>query len=359
MVLVTSMNAAGGSVIGLGLTALVFAVTAFYAVNKLSRFTETWLKKNEFGHVEVTLYALGIGLVVATLGSFLGLSTAIGAYFAGFALSETDSGKTIKKDVAFLRDFFLVFFFVAFGTTLFYDPALHAVVLPTLNELLFMITVAVGLGLIAIAAHSVSLRVFGQLFGIKNEDASLASILLSPLGEFVVIIATVSVAALTGFEAKLISPLGFMLILFTVILFQPMYNLRKWHQKLFSLLPSIVPKPKEENASVIKAHTKYTRKQVKDFALNSFVVLCFAAMAFLLYADLPKFGVPILYSREITGFIGFVFFSSVPFYKAARALKRIFAEIIRVEKRVDYAKLVTNHSIERHLVKKGKKKSNK
>ena len=141
LVFVTSLSATGSTAY-LALTALVFAVAAFFAVYQLSQAVENWLTKNGFGHVEMSLYALGIGMVVATLGSVLGLSTALGAYFAGFALAETRAGHKIKSDINFLRDFFLVFFFVSFGTTIFFSKAANAIVLPSPETLMFFGMVA-------------------------------------------------------------------------------------------------------------------------------------------------------------------------------------------------------------------------
>lgn len=331
LVFVTSLSKQDGSVTQLALASVVFAVSAFYAVYHLSRIVEEWLKKNDFGHTEVTLYALGVGLVVATLASTLGLSTAIGAYFAGFALSETLSGERIKKDVGFLRDFFLVFFFVGFGTSLFYDHALNEVVLPSLQQFGFIAGLSVVLGGCAITAHSVASRTFGPVFGLKPEDSSLMAILLSPLGEFVVIIATVTIAAgvLATTEATLIGPLAFILIITTLIIFQPLYNARELHQKTFGFLPSISATPKKE---AMQQEEQYAKKQLKDAAINFFVVACFAWVTVLLYNDLPKFGVPIVYSREATAFLVFAFFASVPFFKAMRALKRLAKELLTTTK---------------------------
>ncbi len=324
LVFITSMSHVSDSALELGVGAVVFSVGAFYAVNRLSRIVEKWMKSNNFGTTEVTFYALGVGLLVSTLGSILGLSTAIGAYFAGFALSETSSAHKIKKNVGFLRDFFLVFFFVGFGTTLFFDPTTETVVFPAFNEMIFLILLAGGLGILAMTAHSISTRVFGSIFGLSAEDASLSGILLTPLGEFVVIIATVTVGVLSGAEAKLLSPLAFLLILITVIIFQPLYNLRGLHQKLFSFIPRI---PQPIHTTIIKPHTPHTLKQVKSIGVNLFILLCFILVTLLLYKNLPNFHVPILYSREITTLIIFGFFGSYPFLKAAIAFKRLFREL--------------------------------
>ena len=331
LVFITSLSSAGGNAITLAIAALVFAVSAFYAVHNLSRVVERWMRKNGFGHTEITLYALGVGLVVATLASILGLSEAIGAYFAGFALSETDSGHRIKRDVSFLRDFFLVFFFVGFGTTLFFDAAKNALALPSAADLTLMVGIAIGLGVVAITAHSVSTRLFGRFFGLTEEDSTLSAILLSPLGEFVVIIATVTISAkvLGASEAALIGPLAFLLILVTLMMFQPMYNLRGLHLGVFSHLPRFgreqAPGKKE------KKPVSFAQRQLREIGLNIFVVVCFALVTALLYYELPVFGVNIAHARQAIAVIIFAFFASVPFIKALAASRRLLRHLKAVK----------------------------
>jgi len=346
LVFITTLSASEGqSPLLLLLAAIVFAVSAFYGVYRLSKLVEDWLHANGFGHTEMTLFALGIGLIVATLASILGLSTAIGAYFAGFALSETKGAQQIKKDVGFLRDFFLVFFFVGFGTTIFYDSALKAVTFPTPIDLGLLVLLAVLLSICAIIAHSLSTRIFGSIFGLSASDASLSAILLTPLGEFVVIIATVAIAAkvLPISEAKILSPLAFLLIIITLLLFQPMHSFKGLHEKLLSFVPRL-PEPKKK--SDIVPHTDYTIEQAKKAALNIFVILCFAWITVLLYEDLPRFGVPIIYSRQITAFLLFCFFASWPAATAIKALKKILEHALRHERQPKkrFAFVETNHN---------------
>ncbi len=307
----------------LALRAVVFAVAAFYAVYQLSKFVEEWLTKHDYSHTEITLYAVGIGLVVATLASVLGLSTALGAYFAGFALAATQAGNKIKKDINFLRDFFLVFFFVAFGTTIFYNPHAASIILPSIDTLLFFGAVALLLAGLAFIAHTLACALFGPLFGLSRQDSSATAILLLPLGEFVVIIATATTGVLGPEEAALLPIIAFMLILFTVVSFQPLYSRLSLHQKLVSMLPTLFEKkqPKTE----IKPHTSYTMEQAKAVALNAFVVLSIAWVALLLYEELPRFNVPLIYSREITTVIVFGLFAFYPVYNAVRAFRKIFS----------------------------------
>lgn len=329
LVLLTSISKAqsGGAIalLSTAFTALVFAAGVFYAVHYFSRIVESWVKQQGFGQVKMALYAVGVGIIVAALGDYIGLSSSLGAYFAGFALSETSSGKRIKRDIAFLMDFFLVFFFVAFGTTIFYDPVVKRVVLPAFSDLVSIVLVAILLSFITLLGHSFSTRIFGALFGLSSEDATLSAILLFPLGEFLIVIATVVAGMLSVVEAKTVNALAFLLILITLLMFQPAYNMRHLHEKLFSAIPRI-PQPKKK--TVLKANTPYTIRLAKSMAYNLFIVLCLAWLTVLFYYDLPRFGVPIIYSRQITAFLVFAFFASVPFFKAVNAFRKIIRHTI-------------------------------
>lgn len=316
-----------GSIAGLALTALMFAVAVFFAVHYLSRLAEEWLVKNGFGHTEVTLYALGVGLIVAMLGSFLQLSTALGAYFAGFALAETKSGEKIKKDVQFLRDFFLVFFFVAFGTGIFFDKAANVLMIPPTQTLLFFFLLAIVLSIGAFIAHSFVCAIFGPLFGLARKDSSNTAILLLPLGEFVVILATAGAMVLGKGENALISTIASLLIAVTVILFQPLYNLIPLHQRLVGKLPHLFKL--RAPATKIVHHTSQSIKLLRLFALNGFVVLSFAAIIMLFYWQLPDFGIPIHYSRQFTACLIFLFFAFVPAMRAFHSLKHLIGLAIK------------------------------
>jgi CPA2 family monovalent cation:H+ antiporter-2 len=332
LVFLTSFSKTGSDTnpLGLAIAAVVFAVSAFYVVSKVAVMIENWLTKNGFGHTEVTLFSLGIGLIVATLGTILGLSMALGAYFAGFALAETNSGEKIKKDVGFLRDFMLVFFFVAFGTTLFFNTATETVQVPEFGTLVFLLGVAIAVAIGGIIAHSLTTHLFGARFGLTRQDATLMGILLIPLGEFVIIIATSALPALKGTESTLISPIAFMIILITVVLFQPIYNLRELHQKVFSLLPSFFAS--EPKSTSINEHTPYTTGQLRKLAINIFIILCLAWVTVLLYEELPRFNIPIIYSRQITAFLAFIFFASFPAISGLKSIKRILEHALKKER---------------------------
>lgn len=339
LVMITSMHS-GGSAFGLALTAVVFAVSAFFGVHQLSKQVEKWFIANKFGHTEITLYALGVGFVVATLASMIGLSVALGAYFAGFALAETRAGTRIKKDVGFMRDFFLLFFFVGFGTTLFFDPVATVQALPELSAILFYAAIAVVLTVCLVIINFFVFGLLGNFFGLNRDDSSIAAVLLTPLGEFVVIIATTVMVVLPAVEKTLIAPIAFMLILVSVVVFQPLHNLLPLHQKLIAKLPVLFKRKIKK--SVLPPHTAYSMKQLQLIAINGVVLLCFALMTLILYNELPRFGIPILYSRQITASLIFLAFAFFPAYRLLRAVKNLLTFSHRFLKKHEFKDLFKN-----------------
>jgi hypothetical protein len=172
----------------------------------------------------------------------------------------------------------------------------------------------------AFVSHLLAVSIFGPRFRISRQNAGTIAILLLPLGEFVIIIASVSSKILQGAESAYVSVLGFLLIAISLILFQPLYS----GSGKIARIVRLIPEPfRMKTAATIRPHTPYTLSLAKKASVNAFVILCFAWMTILLYEQLPRFGVPILFSREVTAFIIFAFFAAVPFRNMLKALKRL------------------------------------
>jgi Kef-type K+ transport system membrane component KefB len=182
---------------------------------------------------------------------------------------------------------------------------------------------AIALAIGALIAHVLSCGFFGHKCGLSVEDSATAAVLLLPLGEFVVIISTAAVKVLQGTEKFVISPLAFLLILITVVAFQPFYNNRKKLEKIIEKFPV----NRKISESTLVPTTTETTKNFQSLAINVFVVLCLAAITIILYEQLPVFGVPIPYGRPGTAILAFVFFSSVPFWNSVKAIKRLWREV--------------------------------
>jgi CPA2 family monovalent cation:H+ antiporter-2 len=322
LVFISSLSSSG-SAVQLGITAVVFAAVSFYAVHRLSGVVERLFERFNLSAIELTLYGLGIGLLVATLGSFLGLSSALGAYFAGFALSELKAGERVKEQLEFLREFFLLFFFVAFGATLFFDSALGIAVLPPFADLLFVLGFTVLLATAAILAHGVSLTMAGPLFGLTNRASSEAAILLTPLGEFVIIIALAAIPLLGKTEATLLSPIAFLLILITLFVFQPLYRRLDLHDRLTRHISAFAPRPMVEEP--VKQYTDEGRHQLHDLGFNLLILVCLSGLTMQLYGAVPELGIPIPNGRIAATGLLFLFFAVVPVRRCVRASRKLFA----------------------------------
>lgn len=66
----------------------------------------------------LVVFAVAWAVSVATLGDWLGFSTEVGAFLAGFALASTPYREAIASSLTGLRDFLLLFFFIELGSQL-------------------------------------------------------------------------------------------------------------------------------------------------------------------------------------------------------------------------------------------------
>src|SRR3989344_7934657 len=219
------------------LNALLFMVGMFFIVSKASRHILNFL--HSLGHGDkMVFYAIGVGVVASYAGVLLGLSSALGAYFAGFALAESAYGERIKKELGFIREFFVLFFFVSFGSTLFYNFELGTAVLPALGTLLPLVAVAIALVVVYVIGSAVAFYLTGTLMGIDKYSSGNIAMLLIPLGEFVIIIANASRPLLDQLAFDSLVTVAFLLIIFTSPITPILYdNNKKITDWFFSLLP--------------------------------------------------------------------------------------------------------------------------
>jgi monovalent cation:H+ antiporter-2, CPA2 family len=140
----------------------------------------------------VTAIALGVGFGCADL---LGLSDALGAFFAGMVVNGSDHSQRAMHDTEPLQDIFAVLFFVAVG--MLFDPSVlvHQPV-----------AIAVLLAVI-IFGKPVAVFLLLRLFGQTAATAGTIAAGLAQIGEFSFILAAM------GVELKLLPQLGQDLIL--------------------------------------------------------------------------------------------------------------------------------------------------
>lgn len=153
--------------IAIGLIFLVFLISSF-----VFRRLMDYLAKNQEA---LFLFGIAWALALATLFNYLGFSLEIGALIAGMSLASSKYSLDLGGKMKPLRDFFIVLFFVFFGSQL-------TSITPTLirDALIFSVFVMFGKPLIVM--------IILTIFGYKKKTNFLASISLAQISEFSLIL---------------------------------------------------------------------------------------------------------------------------------------------------------------------------
>ncbi|MBN9040698.1 MAG: sodium:proton antiporter [Rhizobiales bacterium 62-47] len=133
----------------------------------------------ELFRLAVFAISLGVAFGAATL---FDVSFALGAFFAGMILSESELSQRAANETLPLRDAFAVLFFVSVG--MLFDPAIIVKEPLPLLATLFIILVGKSLAAFAIV----------RLFGHPNSTALTISASLAQIGEFSFILVTLGVS---------------------------------------------------------------------------------------------------------------------------------------------------------------------
>jgi len=154
--------------IGVGLIALIFVISALVLKHFLN-----YLARNQ----EVLfLFGIAWALMIALLFSMLGFSLEIGALIAGMSLASTKYALELGGKIKPLRDFFVVLFFVYFGSQL--SSSISIDMLKT--AVLFSLFIVIGKPIIVMSAL--------KIFGYKKKTNFLAGSSLAQISEFSLII---------------------------------------------------------------------------------------------------------------------------------------------------------------------------
>jgi len=149
-----------------GISLLAFVVVFVrYIANPL---TEKLAKTPEL----LVVYAIAQAALFAAIGDIVGLGMEVGGLLAGVALASTPYRESIAARLAPLRDFLLLFFFIALGSTL--DLSLLGAHLP--GAILFSLFVLIGNPLIVMFIMGV--------MGYGKRTGFLAGLTVAQISEF-------------------------------------------------------------------------------------------------------------------------------------------------------------------------------
>ena len=136
-------------------------------------------KSRELFTLAASAIALGVAFVSAEL---FGVSFALGAFFAGVVVNQSDHSHRAAADLQPLQDAFGVLFFVAVG--MLFDPAI------LVHEPLRVLAVVA----VVILGKSAAAFLIVRLFGHSRETALTVSAALAQIGEFSFILAGLGLA---------------------------------------------------------------------------------------------------------------------------------------------------------------------
>lgn len=159
---------------GIGLVILVFLFVK-YAANRL---TERLAHSPEL----LVVFAIAQAAIFAAIGDYVGLGKEVGGLLAGVSLASTPYRETVAARLAPLRDFLLLFFFIALGATL--DLRLLGAHMG--EALIFSLFVLVG--------NPFIVMVIMGLMGYRKRTGFLAGLTVAQISEFSLIFVAMGVS---------------------------------------------------------------------------------------------------------------------------------------------------------------------
>ena len=138
------------------------------------------------------LFVLGLAITYGGLALYLDLSEVIGAFLAGIMLAETSFKDKVEEVAMPVRNLFLPFFFLNFGLALEFTKEVPAF------RILFILIIWSVMGKLIVGYMG------GQWYGLSKRESFETGLVLSPRGEFSVIIAGLATGALQIFSGMYI-----------------------------------------------------------------------------------------------------------------------------------------------------------
>ncbi len=191
------------------------------------------------------LTAIVISLGTAWLSGYLGLSLAIGAFFAGFMFANTDYGHQLIGDIVPFRHVFVSIFFVSIG--LLFDVSFA-------RDHFLLIGIMVGL---VILVNFVLMTLLLIAFKYPPRVALVTGLILSQIGEFSFLLleAGRSAGGIQPFFYQALLSTAFLTILLTPFLFALVPAVLKMSEKIpFFGIPPDQWKKTERASSKLKSH---------------------------------------------------------------------------------------------------------
>ncbi|MBI1328234.1 MAG: sodium:proton exchanger [Alphaproteobacteria bacterium] len=239
-------------------TVLFYGTILLACVGLFIRYLATPLM-NRIAHSPELLvtFAIGWAALLASLGSHFDFSKELGGLLAGVSLASTPFREAIVARLSSLRDFLLLFFFIALGAQL--DLSLlGAQVLPALA---FSIFVLIGNPLIVMA-------IMGYM-GYRKRTGFLAGLTVAQISEFSLIFMAMGMTLghVNADALGLVTLVGLITIALSVYMITYSHTLYRWLEPALAIFERKTPlREKAED----KRMTEYTKYDVILFGLGRY-----------------------------------------------------------------------------------------
>ncbi|MFN7149908.1 MAG: cation:proton antiporter, partial [Microthrixaceae bacterium] len=173
IVLSTSGSGNGGGLADNLWLTVARAAALLVGVGVMMRWVLPWVLHRLAGSQELLVVsAVAWAVAVSALSDWLGFSSEVGAFLAGFALASTPFREAISSTLTPLRDFLLLFFFIELGAGL--DLALIGGEVPA----------AIVLSLFVLIGNPLIVLVIMGLMGYRKRVSFLSGLAVAQISEF-------------------------------------------------------------------------------------------------------------------------------------------------------------------------------
>ncbi len=175
----TFTSSMGGNIwTNIGITVLKGTILVL-ATMLASKYMPRFLSRISTNPEALFLFSLAWGVGVAALVDKMGLGLAAGGFVAGIAFAKSAEHYEIANKVRWLRDFFIVLFFVALGSQMMISEGIGGIIWQSIVISLFVIVVNPLITIIAM-----------NLLGYSGKTAFLVGLTTAQISEFSLVIAT-------------------------------------------------------------------------------------------------------------------------------------------------------------------------
>ncbi|XOV90715.1 MAG: cation:proton antiporter [Pseudomonadota bacterium] len=176
-------------------------------------------------------FAIGWAALLAALGDYFGFSKELGGLLAGISLASTPIREALVSRLSPLRDFLLLFFFIALGTQLDFG-LLGEQILPAI---VFSLFVLVGNPLIVL--------IIMGLLGYRSRTGFLAGLTVAQISEFSLIFMAMglSLGHVSGESLALVTLVGLITISLSVYMITWSHTLYGWLGPLLTIFERAEP----------------------------------------------------------------------------------------------------------------------